>query len=145
METGEFDPPSDVAYTQISKSVIQSPAHQALAEEVAANDLVLLKNDDVAGTSAPLLPADPATLSSVVIVGNLAGTVTLGDYSGDPSLQVSAVQGITSAVRRRTPAPRSPTTRAGPPRPRPARRAARRAPSPRSSRPAWSSWWPGRT
>ena len=33
-----------------------------------------------------------------MIVGNLANTVTLGGYSGDPALKVSAVQGITSAV-----------------------------------------------
>jgi beta-glucosidase-like glycosyl hydrolase len=103
METGEFDPASKVAYTKITKSVIQSPAHQALAEKVAASDLVLLKNDDLAGTGRPLLPADPARLGHVVIVGNLAGTVTLGDYSGDPSLQVSAVQGITAAVRAANP------------------------------------------
>ena len=103
METGEFDPPSDVAYTSIPKSVIQDPAHQALAEKVAANDLVLLKNDDVTGTSKPLLPADPARLSNVVIVGNLADTVTLGDYSGDPSLQVNAVRGITAAVQAANP------------------------------------------
>jgi beta-glucosidase len=103
MKTGEFDPPSKVAYTGITAGVIQSPAHQALAEQVAANDLVLLKNDDVTGTSQPLLPADPARLSSVVIVGNLASTVTLGDYSGDPSLQVNAVQGITAAVQAANP------------------------------------------
>ena len=103
METGEFDPPSKVAYTGITKSVIQSPAHQALAEQVAANDLVLLKNGNVTGTSQPLLPADPAKLSNVVIVGNLAGTITLGDYSGDPSLQVNAVQGITAAVQAANP------------------------------------------
>ncbi len=83
--------------------MIQSPAHQALAEQVAANDLVLLKNDNVTGTSQPLLPADPAKLSNVVIVGNLADTVTLGDYSGDPSLQVNAVQGITAAVQAANP------------------------------------------
>ena len=47
MKTGEFDPASMVGYTGITKSVIQSPAHQALAEQVAANDLVLLKNDPV--------------------------------------------------------------------------------------------------
>jgi beta-glucosidase len=103
METGEFDPPGKVAYTSITKSVIQSPAHQALAEQVAANDLVLLKNDDATGTRQPLLPADPAKLSNVVIVGNLANTVTLGDYSGDPSLQVNAVQGITAAVQAANP------------------------------------------
>ncbi len=103
METGEFDPPSQVAYTRITKSAIQSPAHQALAEKVAADDLVLLQNNNVTGTSAPLLPADPSTLDSVVIVGNLANTVTLGDYSGDPTLQVNAVQGITAAVKAANP------------------------------------------
>ncbi|HEX8007538.1 MAG TPA: glycoside hydrolase family 3 C-terminal domain-containing protein [Trebonia sp.] len=104
MQTGEFDPASQVAYTKITKSAIQSPAHQALAEKIAADDIVLLKNGDVAGTSAPLLPANPATLNKVVIVGNLANTVTLGGYSGDPSLQVNAVQGITSAVHAANPA-----------------------------------------
>jgi beta-glucosidase len=103
METGEFDPPGQVAYTSITKSVIQSPAHQALAEQVAAADLVLLKNDNVAGMSQPLLPADPAKLNNVVIVGNLANTVTLGDYSGAPALQVNAVQGITSAIQAANP------------------------------------------
>ena len=103
MQTGEFDPPSQVAYTRITKDQIQSSAHQALAEKVAANSLVLLKNDPVPGTRAPLLPADPATLDNVVVVGDLAGTVTLGDYSGQPALQVNAVQGITSAVKAANP------------------------------------------
>jgi beta-glucosidase len=65
--------------------------------------VVLLKNRDVPGTGSPLLPADPARLHSVVIVGNLAGTVPLGGYSGDPSTRVSAVQGITAAVRAASP------------------------------------------
>jgi beta-glucosidase-like glycosyl hydrolase len=103
MRTGEFDPPSRVAYTKITKDQIQSEAHQALAEKVAANSLVLLKNEPTTGTGAPLLPADPATLDNVVVVGDLAGTVTLGDYSGDPALRVSAVQGITSAVKAANP------------------------------------------
>ena len=99
METGEFDPPGSVSYTSITKDQIQSPAHQALAQKVADESLVLLKNDNVAGTSAPLLPADPSKLNNVVIVGNLANTVQLGGYSGSPALQVNAVQGITSAIR----------------------------------------------
>ena len=103
MQTGEFDPPSDVAWTKIRRSVIQSPAHQALARKVADNALVLLKNDDVPGAGAPLLPADPSKLSNVVVVGNLAGTTTLGGYSGVPALQVDAVQGITAAVKRANP------------------------------------------
>jgi beta-glucosidase-like glycosyl hydrolase len=103
MQTGEFDPAGKVAYTKINKGVIQSPAHQTLAEKIAAQDLVLLKNGNVAGTSSPLLPADPAKLNNVVIVGNLANTVTLGGYSGDPSFQVSGVQGITAAVKAANP------------------------------------------
>ena len=103
MQTGEFDPASKVAYTKITKSAIQSPAHQALAEKVAASDIVLLKNGNVAGGSAPLLPVSAAKLNQVVIVGDLANTVTLGGYSGDPSLQVNAVQGITTAVKAANP------------------------------------------
>ncbi len=103
METGEFDPRSQVPYTQITKDTIQSPAHQALARTVAEEDLVLLKNDNVPGTGTPLLPVDPSKLNSVVIVGNLANRVTLGGYSGSPSLQVSAVQGITAAVKAANP------------------------------------------
>ena len=103
METGEFDPRSQVPYTQISKDSIQSPAHQLLAGKVADEALVLLKNDNVPGTSGPLLPASPATLNKIVIVGNLANQVTLGDYSGDPALRVSAVQGVTAAVKTANP------------------------------------------
>jgi beta-glucosidase len=103
MQTGEFDPPADVSYTKITKAQIQSPAHQALAEQVAAQDLVLLKNGNVSGTSSPLLPVNASKLNKVVIVGNLAGTMTLGGYSGDPSLQVNAVQGIESEVKAANP------------------------------------------
>ncbi len=103
MQTGEFDPPSSVPYTSITKDQIQSPAHQALAQQVADNSLVLLKNDNVTGTSAPLLPADASKLNNVVVVGNLANTVQLGGYSGSPALQVNAVQGITSAIHAANP------------------------------------------
>ncbi len=100
METGEFDPPSQVPYTSITKSAIQSPAHQALATTVADNSLVLLKNDNLPGTSTPLLPMNAAATNKIVVVGDLANTVSLGLYSGDPSLQVDAVQGITAAVQK---------------------------------------------
>ncbi|MBN6542338.1 glycoside hydrolase family 3 C-terminal domain-containing protein [Streptomyces bryophytorum] len=103
MQTGEFDPANKVAFTRITKAQIESPAHQALAEKVAAQDLVLLQNDKVTGTSSPLLPADPATLHDVVVLGNLAGTTTLGGYSGRPTHTVDAVQGITAAVKAANP------------------------------------------
>ncbi len=103
MRTGEFDPPDQVAYTKITKAEIESGAHQDLAEKVAANSLVLLKNDKPAGADRPLLPADGAKLGRVVILGDLANTVTLGGYSGEPSHTVNAVLGITSAVRAANP------------------------------------------
>ncbi len=58
MRTGEFDPSNKVPYNTITKAVIQSPAHQKLAEEVAENTLVLLKNEPVKGTNKRLLPVD---------------------------------------------------------------------------------------
>ncbi|MEV5750456.1 glycoside hydrolase family 3 C-terminal domain-containing protein [Actinoallomurus sp. NPDC052308] len=103
MQTGEFDPPSRVKYTKITKDVIQSPEHQSLATKVADNSLVLLKNDDVPGTKSPLLPLNAAKLNKVVILGDQANTVNLGNYSGEPTLQVSAVKGITEAVKAANP------------------------------------------
>ena len=103
METGEFDPASKVPYTKITKAQVQSPAHQALATKVADNSLVLLKNSPAAGATANLLPLNGKQTSKIVILGDLAGKVTLGDYSGDPSLQVNAVQGITAAVKAANP------------------------------------------
>jgi beta-glucosidase-like glycosyl hydrolase len=103
MQTGEFNPPSQVPYTRIAKSQIQSPAHQQLATDVADNSLVLLKNQPAAGAANALLPLDPKTTDKIVIVGNLAGTVTLGDYSGDPTLQVDAVRGITAELQKANP------------------------------------------
>jgi hypothetical protein len=99
MRLGGFDPPGEVPYTDIDKSMIQSSAHQKLAEEVAENTLVLLKNDSIQDQKKRLLPVNPSKLGKVVIVGNLANTVTLGNYSGMPSLKVSAVEGITSVFK----------------------------------------------
>ncbi len=97
MRTGEFDPARRVPYTRITKDVIESPEHQALAAEVAANSLVLLKNEAV-------LPVDAGSLGTVVILGDLANKVTLGGYSGSPTFQVNAVQAIRAAVLRANPA-----------------------------------------
>jgi beta-glucosidase len=103
METGEFNPPGTVPYTKITSRVIQDPAHRALARNLADQDLVLLQNNNVPGTSSPLLPVDAAGLNNVVIVGNLANTVTLGDYSGNPTHASTPVQGITAAVKAANP------------------------------------------
>lgn len=146
MHTGEFDPSGAVPYTAISRDVIESPEHAALAAEVATKSLVLLKNGSVSGTTAPLLPADPAGLDTVVIVGDLANTVTLGGYSGAPSVSVSAVQGITSAVRAANPDASVVFDACGTPlRPRQRRRAAPRRRRRTSRPPTWSSCSPAPT
>ncbi|GAA5191231.1 glycoside hydrolase family 3 C-terminal domain-containing protein [Rugosimonospora acidiphila] len=103
MATGEFDPPANNSYTAIDKSVIESTQHQQLAQTVADNSLVLLKNDEVTGGTAALLPVDAAQTQHIVILGNMANQVTLGGYSGRPDVQINAVQGITAAVRAANP------------------------------------------
>ncbi|MBX5439724.1 MAG: glycoside hydrolase family 3 C-terminal domain-containing protein [Thermoflavifilum sp.] len=103
MRTGEFDPPDKVPYTRITKEAIESTAHQQLAEEVAENTLVLLKNDTPAQANHPLLPLDLAQLHRVVIVGDLANRVILGGYSGNPRHQVSPVEGITQVFKQKNP------------------------------------------
>jgi beta-glucosidase len=103
MQTGEFDgPDAHNPYTAITKAAIQSPAHQQLAQKIADNSLVLLKNDKTAAGSA-LLPVKPQSLNKVAILGDLAGTTTLGGYSGNPTLQVSPVAGITAQVKKVNP------------------------------------------
>ncbi|MFC0435160.1 glycoside hydrolase family 3 C-terminal domain-containing protein [Kutzneria buriramensis] len=92
MQTGEFDPVGSVPYTKITKDTIQSPAHQALAQQVADNSLVLLKNDH------SVLPVNPSKVRKVVVLGDMANKVTLGNYSGQPTVQVGAVGGIKAAI-----------------------------------------------
>ncbi len=55
-------------------SQVASPEHRALAQAVAEQSLVLLKND------GPVLPLDPASLHTVLVVGRLGDTVNLGDH-----------------------------------------------------------------
>jgi len=56
--------------------VLGAPAHRALARQVAARSVVLLRNEPVGG--APVLPLAP-DLGRLAVVGRLADTVNLGD------------------------------------------------------------------
>jgi beta-glucosidase-like glycosyl hydrolase len=98
MRTGEFDPRSAQPYTRIGKAAIESPAHRRLAQTVARETLTLLQNRRPRGAKRALLPASPRTTRRVVVVGDQAGKVFLGDYSGSPREQVPLVQGIRAAV-----------------------------------------------
>jgi hypothetical protein len=98
MRTGEFDPRGLQPYTRITKAVIESRAHRRLAEKVADETLTLLQNRRPKGARRPLLPADPRKVKRVVVVGDQAFGVFLGDYSGAPREQVSLLEGIRRVV-----------------------------------------------
>jgi beta-glucosidase len=91
---GMFDPESQVAYTQIPMSVVNSPAHQELALEVARQSLVLLKNE------GGLLPLDRSSVGSIAVVGpNADETLVLsGNYYGTAAAPVSVLAGIKALV-----------------------------------------------
>jgi beta-glucosidase len=89
---GLFDPPANVAYTQIPFEAADSPAHRDLALEAARQSLVLLKND------GQFLPLNKASLKKVAIIGPFAGICHLGGYSGSPKVQISPYQGIAASL-----------------------------------------------
>ncbi len=81
------------------RSVLACPEHRALAREAAARSAVLLRNEPVDGR--PLLPLDPGSLGSVVVVGDLAGAVNLGDGGSSDVWAPSAVtvlEGLRAAL-----------------------------------------------
>ncbi|NAZ84818.1 glycoside hydrolase family 3 protein [Kineococcus indalonis] len=57
--------------------VMACDEHRALAREVAARAVVLLKNEPVEG--APVLPLDPAAVRRIALVGRLATAPNTGD------------------------------------------------------------------
>ena len=91
---GMFDPPEQVAYTQIPYSVVDSAEHRQLALEVARQSLVLLKNQD------NLLPLDKSNIQSIAVIGpNADETLVLSsNYSGTPAEPVSVLAGIQALV-----------------------------------------------
>jgi len=58
-------------------SGVAGPEHRALAREAGAKGIVLLRNEPEA--DVPVLPLDPAGLSSVAVFGRLAEVRNLGD------------------------------------------------------------------
>jgi beta-glucosidase len=90
IQLGLFDPPSKVRYTSIPFSEVNSPANTALAQQVANESMVLLKNDGI-------LPLKPAKYKTIAVIGpNAASLAALeGNYNGvarDPQMPVDVIR-----------------------------------------------------
>lgn len=88
MRLGEFDPPEMVPYRQISRDVICSAEHRALALEAAREAMVLLTNKD------DLLPLDAGELNTIAVIGPHADRFTSGNYSGRADRPVTPLDGV---------------------------------------------------
>lgn len=86
---GMFDPPSLVPYDKLDAAQLDSAAHRTFARRLAAESMVLLKNDGV-------LPL--RSVKRIAVVGPLAAqtSVLLGNYNGIPSHSVSVLEGMKS-------------------------------------------------
>jgi beta-glucosidase len=80
-------------------SVLACPEHRALAREVAARAMVLLRNEPVAGE--PVLPLDVGRLTRVAVLGRLADLPNTGDHGSSdvhPPEVVTALAGLRAAL-----------------------------------------------
>ncbi len=90
---GMFDPPERVRWAQIPISVLDQPAHRALARQVARESIVLLKN---AGNVLPLRK----DLGTIAVIGPNADDrrMLLGNYEGQPADPITPLRGIREAA-----------------------------------------------
>ena len=91
-QLGMFDPPKDDPYNAIPYSVVNSPAHRALAKRAALESIVMLKNDGV-------LPLKN-DLSKYFVTGPNADNIysLLGNYYGVNTKFVTFLEGIAADV-----------------------------------------------
>jgi beta-glucosidase len=79
-------------------AVMACAEHRALAREVAARAMVLLKNAPV--EASPVLPLDPRTISRIAVIGRLADAPNMGDFGSSrvyPPAHVTPLAGIRAA------------------------------------------------
>lgn len=97
MKLGLFEPEESVRYASIPYEKNDCAEHRALNLEVAAEGLVLLKNE------AGLLPLSPK-ISSIAVIGPNAhdAHVLRGNYFGDPSKTTTPLEGIRLSVSEST-------------------------------------------
>jgi beta-glucosidase len=88
IRTGVLDPESR------AKGAVDTPEHRALARRLAAESMVLLKND------RNLLPLDPAKVRSILVAGPGAEAVPFGRGSSavQSAVRVTPLQGLTAVL-----------------------------------------------
>lgn len=86
-ELGEMDNPSQVEWSKIPYSVVDSKEHRALALKMAQESMVLLKNNGI-------LPLN--TINKVVVMGPNANDSVMqwGNYNGTPSRTVTLLEAV---------------------------------------------------
>ncbi|MCL2487504.1 MAG: glycoside hydrolase family 3 C-terminal domain-containing protein, partial [Oscillospiraceae bacterium] len=107
-KTGEFDPAGSVPYrnnTNYSwQKTVHESGHRQIAEDMADEAIVLLKNDIPEGGTKPLLPlskSGPDKISKLVLVGEGVQRAHLGGYSRDefPTYDTTPEQGFTNLLQ----------------------------------------------
>ncbi|MDD4969517.1 MAG: glycoside hydrolase family 3 C-terminal domain-containing protein [Paludibacter sp.] len=89
---GEFDPAASVSYTSIPATTLDCQANRDLALLSAKKAIVLLKNQN------SFLPLRLDTIKTIAVIGPNSKAVQLGDYSGSPSVSISAYSGIATKL-----------------------------------------------
>jgi len=89
MKLGMFDPPALVPWNSIQASDYDTKANHELAQKVARESIVLLKNEK------SLLPLDKK-YKHIAVIGPYADeqSVLIGNYNGTPSNPITILQGI---------------------------------------------------
>ncbi|NLK48737.1 MAG: carbohydrate-binding protein [Bacteroidales bacterium] len=100
MRLGEFDPPAMVPYSGIRPDIINNPAHNDFALEVATKCPVLFKNEPLNSDNTKLLPLKPEKIKKIAVLGPHANRVELGDYSGpiEERYRISHLQGLKNFI-----------------------------------------------
>ncbi|WP_372652096.1 glycoside hydrolase family 3 C-terminal domain-containing protein [Draconibacterium sp.] len=101
MRLGEFDPTEIVSYAGIKPDIVNDPAHNDLAIEVATKTPVLLKNEVTVQPAEKALPLNTKHIKKIAVLGPQADKVELGDYSGpiEPHLSISPLLGIQNYIK----------------------------------------------
>lgn len=85
---GDLDPLEASPYHTIPISCLESPEHLELCREAGRQSVVLFKNDK------NTLPLDANKITKLAVIGPLAATCQLGNYSGTPDHLVTPLDGI---------------------------------------------------